>query len=73
MLIYKFDVLDALKNKGWSTYRIKKEHIMSEGTVQKLRGGMMVGPEVLNLICKILEKQPGSIIKYVDDAGEEKE
>ena len=34
---YKIDILAGLKEKGYSTYRIRKNKLMGEATVQKLR------------------------------------
>ena len=39
MLQYKMNVLQELKNAGYSTYRIRAEKILSEGTMQRLRTG----------------------------------
>ena len=41
---YKFDVLEALKEAGYSTYKIRKEKILSESTVQAFRRGELVAP-----------------------------
>ncbi len=38
-LQFKIDVLGALKEKGITTYAIRKQKIMSESTLQKLRSG----------------------------------
>lgn len=34
---YKINILDELKNMGFTTYRIRKEKLLSEGTIQKFR------------------------------------
>ena len=39
---YKIDVLDALKKAGFSTYRIRKEKIFAEGTLQNFRDSVIV-------------------------------
>nr|DAF29000.1 MAG TPA: Cro/C1-type HTH DNA-binding domain protein [Caudoviricetes sp.] len=64
---YKFNVLSALKNKGFSTYRIRQDKLLSESTVQKLRNEEPVSWENLETICKLLECQPGDIIEYVEE------
>lgn len=64
---YKFNVLSALKNKGFSTYRIRQDKLLSESTVQKLRNEEPVSWENLEMICKLLECQPGDIIEYVEE------
>lgn len=61
---YKIDILLALKDKGYSTYRLRKEKIMGERTIQKFRNGEIVSSDNLALICKLLECQPGDILEY---------
>ena len=36
-MTFKINVLQALKDKGYSTYRIKNEKLLSQSTLQKLR------------------------------------
>lgn len=64
---YKFDVLEALKNKGMTSYRIRQEKILSESTIQKLRSGELVALTNIDTICRILDCQPGDILKHVPD------
>ena len=64
----KYDRLFALmKEKGLTTYRIRKEKIISEGTLQKLRDGKAVSTESLAALCKELNCQPGDIMEYVEE------
>ena len=39
-LKYKINVLDSLKEKGYTTYTLRKEKLLSESTIQKLRVGV---------------------------------
>jgi len=64
---YKIDVLAALKERGFTTYRIRQEKLLSESTVQKLRQGLGVSWDNLEMLCKLLECQPGDIIEYDND------
>lgn len=64
---YKFDVLNALKEKGYTTYRIRKEKLLSESTVQKLRQGEYVSMDNLETLCKLLNCQPGDIMEYAEE------
>lgn len=66
-LRYKMDVLAALKDKGFTTYTIRKEKLLSESTVQKLRAGMGVSWDNLDTICQMLDCQPGELIELVKD------
>ena len=65
---YKIDIIAALKAAGYSTYKIRKEKIMSESTLQKFRNGEIVTPDNLALICKLLNCQPGDILEYTEPA-----
>lgn len=67
MFSYKFDVLEALKECGYNTGRLRKEKLLGENAIQSLRRGEIVGIIALEKICKLLDMQPGNIIKYVDD------
>lgn len=66
-LKYKSDIIKLLKEKGYNTTRIRKEHIMGELMLQKIRKGQMPSWSVLETLCKLLDVQPGDIIEYVDD------
>ena len=39
MLKYKMNIQEALKEAGYSTYRLRQEKLLPESTVQKLRRG----------------------------------
>ena len=64
---YKIDVLAALKDAGYNTNIIRKEKIMGEAMLQKLRSGQMVSWNVLETICSLLDCQPGDLIEFVKD------
>lgn len=66
-LQFKVDVLSALKEKGITTYQIRKEKLLSESTVQKLRAGIGVSWENLETLCRLLDCQPYDLIEYVKD------
>lgn len=67
MLVYKFDVLEMLKEEGYNTTRLRREKIISESSIQYLREGKPVGPLVLDTLCRLLDMQPGNILKYIED------
>nr|DAZ36218.1 MAG TPA: Cro/C1-type HTH DNA-binding domain protein [Caudoviricetes sp.] len=71
MFTYKIDVLDTLKESGYNTTRLRKEKLLGENAIQSLRKNEMVGIIALEKICRLLDMQPGNIIKYVED-GEKK-
>ena len=67
MFVYKFDVLEELKESGYNTARLRKEKLLGENAIQSLRRGEMVGIIALEKICSLLDMQPGNIIKYVEN------
>ena len=69
-VVYKIDVLNAIKEKGYTTYKLRKQKILGEATVQKLRGNELVSWANIAVICRLLECQPGDLLEYVpDDEG----
>ena len=67
MLVYKINVLESLKEAGYTTTRLRKEKLLGENAIQYLRENKIVGTKALDNICKMLDMQPGNIIKYVDE------
>ena len=61
---YKFDILAALKEKGYNTTRIRKEGLLSEGVLQSLRENKYVSLANISRICELLGCQPGDILEY---------
>lgn len=64
---YKIDIIAALKSAGYNTNTIRKEKLLSEGTLQSLREGKYISMDAISKICKLLNCQPGDILEYVDD------
>lgn len=67
MFVYKFDVLETLKESGYNTTKLRKEKLLGENAIQSLRRGEMVGIIALEKICSLLDMQPGNIIKFVEN------
>ena len=70
-LRYKVDVLEALKAKGYTTYTLRKDNLLSQSTIQKLREQRGLAWENIENLCKLLDCQPGDLFEYVKDSGEE--
>ena len=66
-LQYKINVLEALKEKGYTTYTLRKEKMLSESTIQKLRMGEGVAWDNLETLCKLLDRDIGDILEYVKE------
>ena len=66
-LQYKINILEALKDKGYTTYTLRKEKLLSESTIQKLRVGEGVAWDNLETLCKLLDCQPSDLMEYVKE------
>lgn len=66
-LHYKIDVLSALKAAGYNTTKIRREQLLSESTLQKLRTGEGIAWKNIDTICRLLECQPGDFLEYTKD------
>ena len=63
----KYDKLFALmKERGLTTYRIRKENIISQSALTSLKAGKSVTTETIAALCKALNCQPGDIMEYVE-------
>lgn len=63
-LKYKIDVLEALKEKGYSSYSLRKEKLLSESTIQKLRSGEGVSWDNLETLCGLLDCDISELLEY---------
>ena len=68
-IVYKINVLQALKEKGYNTNKIRKEKIMGEAMLQKLREGRMVSWATFETLCALLDCQPADLIAYEKGEG----
>ncbi|MFT3951160.1 MAG: helix-turn-helix transcriptional regulator [Oscillospiraceae bacterium] len=67
----KYDKLLALlKEKGFTTYKIRKEKLLGQATLQKIQDGGDIDTRTIAKLCKVLGCQPGDIMEYVEDGGE---
>lgn len=67
MIVYKIDVLSALKEKGYSTYKIRQNKIFSETQLQHIREDKLLTQDALNKLCTLLNCQVGDILEFIPD------
>lgn len=61
-------LMNLLKEKGYTTYKIRKENLIGQGTLTAIKNGTGgLDSKTLARLCKILECQPGDIMEYVED------
>ena len=69
-LVYKIDVLAALKERGYNTTRLRKEKILAESTIQKLRDRSPISWANIAQICDLLNCQPGYFLENTQEGAE---
>ena len=66
----KYDkLISLLKEKGYTSYKIRQEKIVGQATCQKIHNGVDIDTRTIAKLCKVLNCQPGDIMEYVE--GEE--
>jgi putative transcriptional regulator len=66
---FKYDKMFVLlKEKGITTYKIRKYNLISQAALTKMKnGGGNIDTRTLERVCSVLDCQPGDIMKYVED------
>lgn len=70
----KYDkLLKMLEEKGYTSYKIKQEKLMGQGTLTAIKSGTGgLDAKTISRLCALLNCQPGDIMEYVSD-GEAKD
>ena len=66
MIVYK-NILGQLSAVGYTTYRLRKEKLLSERTIQRIRDGGPINTTTIDAICTLLNCQPDKILEYKKD------
>lgn len=67
-------LFDLLEKNGWTTYKIRKEKLIGQGTLTALKNGTGgLDSKTISRICKTLNCQPGDIMEYVPDDNQSAE
>lgn len=64
MIKYKIDILEELKQKGYTTYILRKNKYLSETTLANIRADKPITMGALDAICVMLRKKPEEIIDF---------
>lgn len=61
------EIPQKLKNAGYSSYRIREQGILSEGTMQAIRENKPVNLRTLDIICQLLHCPIEEIVEILPD------
>lgn len=70
MIKHKIDILEKLKQAGYSSYRLRNEKIFGQSTIQRFRDNDVCEIPIIDKLCELLNCQPGDILEYVPDETE---
>lgn len=67
---YRVDVLKWLKAAGYNTTRIRREALLGQSTLTKLRRGELLSWGETGRVCEMLHCQPGDLFVYFPETAE---
>ena len=57
-----------LDEKGWTTYKIRKEKLIGQGKLTALKNGNGgIDIKTISRLCEVLNCQPGDLMEYIPD------
>lgn len=66
MIVYT-KLWQTMKEKGITQYSLINQHHVSAGQLSMLRKNANVNSHTINMLCEILDCQPGDIMEYVKE------
>lgn len=64
----KINILEELKEKGYTTYKLRADKLLSESTITKLRNNSAnITLETLDTLCSLLDCDISDIVEYIPD------
>lgn len=63
-IVYKINVMEALKEAGYSSTRLRNEKLLGESYMTQLRRGELVSWAAIETVCRLLDCQPGDLLQY---------
>ena len=70
MIKCKIDIMKTLSENGYTSYYMRKNKIMGEGEMSKLRSGSLPSWRVLNIVCNVCHLQISDVVEFVPDVQE---
>lgn len=67
---YRVDVLQWLKAAGFNTGRLRREKLLGQSTLTKLRRGELLSWGETGKVCELLHCQPGDLFVFFPETAE---
>lgn len=62
MIVYK-NIIEKLRDAGYSTYTIRESKVIGEGTIQSIRKGKPISLTTIDTICQLLQCRIEDIVE----------
>ena len=62
-------LLELLKARGYTTYKIRKERLIGQGTLTAIKNGTGgLDAKTIARLCEVLACQPGDMMEYIGES-----
>lgn len=59
--------IDLMKKQKITSYTMRKSKLLGQGTMYKLHHNECVTTDTIEVLCKLLNCQPGDLMEYIPD------
>jgi len=66
MIIYK-NVIEKLRDAGYTSYKIRETKVLSEGTMQAFRTNKPVNLKTIDALCQLLRCRIEDVVEVIID------
>lgn len=66
MIVYK-DIIKKLADAGYPVSRLRKENIIPQSTLTRIRRNEDINTKTINTVCRLLNCKVEDILEYVED------
>ena len=72
LIAYNAEDFELLKEKGYTTYKIRQEKLIGQGTLTALKNGTGgLDAKTIARLCEVLDCQPGDLMEYIKESVQE--
>ena len=62
-------IIRCLKEKGYTTYKIRQEKLIGQGTLTAIKNGTGgLDSKTIARLCEVLQCQPGDLMEYISES-----
>ena len=66
-MIVFVDLLKLLSMHGYNTTRLRREKLLGESSIERMRRGLPISTSTLDIVCRLCECQPSDLMRWEPD------